>query len=285
MHTPALQQKGKTKVPELIAATKQNIEKVFDDNAKAYDVVGPAIYQHFGSRLVNWMSIKSGTKMLDIATGTGAVLLPAARLLASNGHVTGIDLSAGLLQEADLSVQQENLTNVALRKMDAEQLEFPDKTFDCVTCAFSLFFFPHMEDALREMYRVCKPGGRVAVTVFDQALPPFDPIFPVLLQQVGTYQGEVRIPPHGMSFAPDGIETLLSQHGFHSIKTLREKEEFIYKHEEDIWEFLPLRLALLGTDETIDTQFMQELLAKLRPLFHPDGLHVSVAAIYAVGQR
>jgi len=55
--------------------------------------------------------------------------------------------------------------------------------------------------------------------------------------------------------------------------------------EEDVWEFLPLRLALLGTDEITDTQFMQELLAKLRPLFRPDGLHISVAAIYAMGQR
>jgi ubiquinone/menaquinone biosynthesis C-methylase UbiE len=285
MHTLALQQKGEFEVPELIVATKQNIEKVFDDNAKAYDRVGPAIYQHFGSRLVSWMSLKPGTKMLDIATGTGAVLLPAARILASNGHVTGIDLSGGLLQEADLSVRQENLSNVTLRKMDAEHLEFPDKTFDHVTCAFSLFFFPHMEDALREMYRVCKPGGHVAVTVFNQALPPFDPIFPVLLQQLGTYQGEVRIPPHGMSFSPEEIETLLKHHGFHSIQTLSETEDFVYKHEEDVWEFLPLRLALLDTDKTTDTQFMQELLAKLRPLFRPAGLHVSVAAIYAMGQR
>jgi ubiquinone/menaquinone biosynthesis C-methylase UbiE len=223
--------------------------------------------------------------MLDIATGTGAVLLPAARLLASNGHVTGIDISAGLLQEADLAVQQENLTNVTLRRMDAEELDFPDETFDFVTCAFSLFFFPHMEIAMREMYRVCKPGGRVAVTVFDQALPPFDPIFPAILQQLGTYQGEVRIPPHGMSFSPEEIKILLRQYGFHSIKIRSETKDFVYNTEEDVWAFLPLRLALLGADETTDVQFKQEFLAKLRPLFSPDGLHVSVAAIYAVGQR
>ena len=272
-------------MPELIVATKQNIEKVFDDNAKAYDRVGPAIYQHFGSRLVTWMSLRPDTKMLDIATGTGAVLIPAARLLAPNGHVTGIDLSGGLLQEAELLVRQENLTNVTLRRMDAENLEFPDKSFDCVVCAFSLYFFPHMEAALSEMYRVCKPGGCVALTVFNQALPPFDPIFPILLQQLGTYQGEVRIPPHGMSFAPEELETLLQQHGFHSIQIRSETKDFVYNTEEDVWEFLPLRLALLGTDDTTDKQFMQELLDKLRPLFRPDGLHVSVATIYAMGQR
>ena len=272
-------------MPELIVATKQNIEKVFDDNAKAYDCVGPAIYQYFGSHLVDWLSLEPDTKMLDIATGTGAVLLPAAQLLASNGHVTGIDLSAGLLEEARLSVRQEKLPNVTLRKMDAEHLEFPDETFDCVTCAFSLFFFPHMETALNEMHRVCKPGGRIVVTVFDKASPPFDPIFPVMLQQLGTYQGEVRIPPHGMAFSPEEIETLLRQYGFHSIMTHGEKEDFIYTNEEDIWAFLPLRLMLFGTEETTHAPFKQEFLAKLRPLFRPDGLHVSVAAIYAMGQR
>lgn len=272
-------------MPELIVATKQNIEKVFDDNAKVYDRVGPAIYQYFGSRLVNWMSLKPGTKMLDIATGTGAVLLPAARLLASDGHVTGIDLSAGLLQEAKLSVNEENLTNVTLRKMDAEHLDFPDNTFDCVICAFSLFFFTNMEAALREMYRVCRTGGHVAVTVFNQTPPPFDPIFPILLQQIGTYQGKVRIPPHSMSFSAEEIETLLKKHGFHSIQTLSEKEDFIYRHEEDIWDFLPLRLALLGTDDATYKQFMQEFLAKLRPLFRPDGLHMFVSAVYVTGHR
>lgn len=267
------------------AWTARNIEKVFDDNATTYDRVGPTIYKHFGMRLVNWMSLKPGTKMLDIATGTGAVLLPAARLLGSNGHVTGIDLSGGILQEADHFVRKENLTNVVLRRMDAEHLEFPDQTFDFVTCAFSLFFFPDMEAALREMYRVCKPGGWLGVTVFNRTSPPFDPIFPILFQQFGAYQGKVWMPPHGMSFAPEEVEALLGQYGFRSIKTHIETKDFIYTSEQDVRAFLPLRLALLGTDEAARAGFEEELFAKLRPLFRQDGLHVSVAVVYAMGQR
>jgi ubiquinone/menaquinone biosynthesis C-methylase UbiE len=272
-------------MPELTTATKQNIEKVFDDNAAEYDRVGPAIYKHFGTRLADWLSLKPGMKMLDVATGTGAVLLPAARLLASSGHVTGIDLSTGILQQAEALARAEGLTNVELRKMDAEHLEFHDQAFDLVACAFSLFFFPNMEAALREMYRVCKPGGWLGLTVFDRARPPFDPIFPALMQQFGTYQGKVWMPPHGMSFAPEELEVLLRRHGWQSIKTHRETEDFVYNNEEEIWAFFPLRLALLDASEEARAQFKEQFLARLRPLFRPDGLHASVAAVFAKGQR
>lgn len=272
-------------MPELMVASKQNIEKVFDDNAASYDRVGPAVFKHFGARLVNWLSPKPGTKLLDIATGNGAVLLPAARLLASSGHVTGIDLSSGILQQAEAFARAESLTNVELRRMDAEHLEFHDQTFDFVTCAFSLFFFPNMEAALREMYRVCKPSGWLGLTVFDRTLPPFDPIFTIVMQQFSAHHGKVWMPPHGMSFAPEEVEVLLRQYGWQSIKTHSEMAKFIYNNEEEVWAFFPLRLALLDADEGARTQFKEELLAKLRPLFRPDGLQVSVAAVFAKGQR
>lgn len=272
-------------MPEFIVVTSQNIEKFFDDNVITYDYVGPAIYKHFGLRLVNWVSLKHDTKMLDIATGTGAVLLPAARLLGPNGRVTGIDLSGGLLRELEASAHAEGLTNVEFRKMDAEHLEFPDQTFDCVTCAFSLYFFPNMEAALHEMYRVCKSGGCLGLTVFNRTPPPFDPIFPIMLQELSTYQGKVYIPPHGMSFSSEEMENLLRQYGFHSIKTQSETKDFLYSSEVEVCAFPPLNLALLDSDEGTLAQFKDEFLTKLRPLFQPDGLHVSVTAVYAIGQR
>jgi ubiquinone/menaquinone biosynthesis C-methylase UbiE len=135
-------------MPELTVATKQNIEQAFDDSAATYDRVGPAIYEPFAQRLVDWLPLKPGATMLDVATGAGAVLLPAARLLGPEGRVVGIDLSDGLLRQAEALARAEDLTNVELRKMDAEHLEFRDQSFDFVTCAFSLYFFPNMESAL-----------------------------------------------------------------------------------------------------------------------------------------
>ena len=272
-------------MPELTVATKQNIEKAFDDTAATYDRVGPAIYEPFGERLVDWLLVKPGTKMLDIATGAGAALLPAARLLGSEGHITGVDLSDGLLRQGEALARAEGLTNVALRKMDAEHLGFHDQAFDFVTCAFSLYFFPDMEAALHEMHRVCKLGAWLGLTVFDRTPPPFDPLFPTAIQQFAAYQGRVWMPPHGMSFAPKELEGFLKRHGWQSIETHSEKVTFIYTSEEDIWAFPPLQFALMDAGEGERAQFKEEFLARLRPLFRPDGLHVSATVAYAKGQR
>jgi O-methyltransferase/aklanonic acid methyltransferase len=158
-------------MPEPTVAIKQMMEKTFDDAAKSYDCAGPSIFAGFGGRLVDHMSLSRGARVLDIATGKGAVLLPAARRVGPEGHVTGIDLSGAILLEAERAARAEGLTNVELRKMDAEHLEFPDQSFDAVTCAFSIFFFPDIEAALHEMYRVCKPGGCLAITNFSKTPP------------------------------------------------------------------------------------------------------------------
>jgi len=249
-------------MPELTVATKRDIEKAFDHSAPIYDRVGPAVYEPFGTRLIDWLPLKPGARMLDVATGAGAVLLPAARLLGSEGHITGIDLSDGLLRQAEALARAEGLTNVELRQMDAEHLDFHDQSFDFVTCAFSL-----------------------QLTVFDRTPPPFDPLFPTAMQQFGAYQGRLCIPPHGMSFAPEELEGFLRRHEWQSIETHREQVTFIYGSEEDIWAFLPLQFVLMDAGEGARAQFKEEFLARLRPLFHPDGLHVSAAVAYAKGQR
>ncbi len=93
--------------------------------------------------------------------------------------------------------------------MDAEHLDFPDQTFDAVTCALSLFLCPDMEAALREMYRVAKPGGSIGISMFAKTPPPFNPGWPILIQQFDAYEGWVRVP-QPLAYAPEEVEDLLS---------------------------------------------------------------------------
>ena len=161
-------------MPEPRIATKAMIEQMFDSVATSYDRTGPSIFTQFGARLVEHVPLTSGASVLDVATGTGAVLLPAARLVAPAGRVTGVDLSETILEEAEGAAHRAGLTNVELRKMDAEHLDFPDHSFDIVSCAFAFFLFPDKEAALSEMYRVCKPGGYIVVSTFDKPPPAFE---------------------------------------------------------------------------------------------------------------
>ena len=189
--------------------------------------MGPSIFTQFGERLVERMTLARGARVLDIATGKGAVLLPAARRVGSKGQVIGIDLSGEILKEAKRVVRAEGLTNVELRKMDAEHLEFPDHTFDFVTCAFALFLFPDMEAALREMFRVCKPDGYVAMSNFNKTPPPFDPGLSLLIQQFIEYQVQIVLPPQ-LTYTPKEMKDLLSRSGFRSIKSHSEANDIVY---------------------------------------------------------
>jgi ubiquinone/menaquinone biosynthesis C-methylase UbiE len=275
------------KKPELKIATKTMIEQLFDDAAASYDHTGPSIFARFGARLVEHMPLAPGTIILDVATGKGAVLLPIARRVGSEGHVMGVDLSSTILQEADRAVSAAGLTNVELCKMDAEHLEFPDHAFDVITCAFSLFLFPDIDAALREMYRVCKPGGYVGVSIFDKTPSPFDPGWPILLQQFMKYQRGVLMPQQ-VAYAPQEVEALLSRIGFRSVATHSETNDVVYATLEDWWGFqftVGTRLTILAMDEETRAKFKDEYLRKLRPLMTQDGLHVSVAVVYAVAQR
>ncbi|HXZ94625.1 MAG TPA: class I SAM-dependent methyltransferase [Dehalococcoidia bacterium] len=272
---------------EPIILTKRMIEQIFDDTATSYDRVGPSVFSKSGARLVEQLPLARGARVLDIATGTGAVLLPAARRVGPKGHVTGIDLSGEILKEAERIVRANGLTNVELHKMDAEHLEFPDNAFDVVTCAFAFFLFPDTEAALREMYRVCKPGGYVALTNFDKTPPPFSPAMPMLIQQFMAYQVGISLPPQ-VAFTPQEMEALLSRFGFHSVKAHSETNDIVYATVEDGWAViltLPPRVTIMNMSEETRARFKEEYLAKLRPLSRQDGLHLSVAVVYAMAQR
>ncbi len=105
-------------------------------------------------------------QVLDLACGTGDFSIAIAKALSSatGSHVTGVDLSEGMLAVMREKVAKAGLTEmISIEEGDGENLRFPDNTFDRVTIAFGIRNFENREKGLREMLRVLKPGGRLVI--------------------------------------------------------------------------------------------------------------------------
>ena len=265
-----------------VTASKEMVEDIFDGAASLYDSVGPDLFRRFGVRLVEQMVIAPGAHVLDVATGKGAVLVPAARRVGAAGHVIGVDLSSAMLMEAERAGRTDGLTNIETRRMDAEKLDFGDAAFDVVTCAFSLFFFHAMDVALREMQRVLKPGGHIGISLWGKE--PFGIGWKLLAEQFTAFDAVIRLPQR-VAYQPEDVQALLAAAGFAGIEVLCETTDAVYASEEEWWNFqltLGSRAAILGLDQVTRKKFKAEYLGRLRPFFQADGLHLPAPVVYAI---
>lgn len=115
-------------------------------------------------RVVEALAIESGARVLDVACGTGGVALRAAR---AGAHVTGIDVSADQLAKARRAAEEEGIT-IRFDEGDCQELPYGDAEFDAVASAFGVIFAPDQERTGAELARVCRSGGRLALTAWPK---------------------------------------------------------------------------------------------------------------------
>lgn len=140
----------------------------FDRRGATYDQ--DDVHHRVASLLAAGAGIRPGFQILDIATGTGLLALQAARQAGPAGGVVGIDVSAGMLAEAERKAEAAGLQNLRFVLADAERLELPRASFDCVFCSSGLVLMRDILQALRHWFGFVKPGGKIA---FDTPAKPF----------------------------------------------------------------------------------------------------------------
>jgi len=126
----------------------------------------PTLFGPWASYLVKSANPQPGERVLDVATGTGVIARRVAPLVGANGKVAGLDVNPNMLEVARSAAEREGL-GIEWHQGKAEDLPFPDGSFDLVMCQFAMMFFTDRHAALAEMYRVLNDGGRVWLSVFE----------------------------------------------------------------------------------------------------------------------
>ena len=134
---------------------------IWNSGGANYDKISRSIADAIEHCVIR-LNPQPGEHILDVATGTGWA---ARRIAARGAQVTGIDLGADLIEAARARAHAEQLT-IEFHPGDAERLAFENKTFDAVISTFGVMFVSKPEAAATELARVCKPGGRLALTTW-----------------------------------------------------------------------------------------------------------------------
>ena len=159
----------------------------------------PALFQEWASRVAQAAAIRPGHRVLDVACGTGALTREIAARVAPGGSVVGLDPNAGMLEMA-----RRRGTGIEWREGAAEALPFDGGSFDAVVSQFGLMFFRDRCGAIREMARVLRPGGRLAVAVWDSIArsPGYAALADLLLELFGHDAAEALRAPFALGERP-----------------------------------------------------------------------------------
>jgi ubiquinone/menaquinone biosynthesis C-methylase UbiE len=174
----------------------------------------PALFVEWPAQVLQAADVKSGHTVLDVACGTGILAREATEIVGPRGSVTGVDINEGMLD-----VARRKSTNISWKVGPAEALPFETDFFDRVVSQFGLMFFEDPVRAIREMGRVVRPGGKIAVAVWDSlaATPGYAMVAEILAELFGSEAARSIEAPYALG-DPQVLTALFAQAGMANVQ-------------------------------------------------------------------
>jgi ubiquinone/menaquinone biosynthesis C-methylase UbiE len=154
---------------------QEKAERTYNSTADFFDDPVLGFWDRAGRRTVELLDLRPGMRVLDVCCGTGASALPAAAAVGREGKVVGVDLAENLLELARKKAAALQLDQIEFTKGDMTALPFEEESQDAVVIVFGIFFVPDMEGQVRKLWRLVRPGGKLAVTTWGPRF--FEPAY------------------------------------------------------------------------------------------------------------
>lgn len=262
---------------------KYKIKETFNAASAGYDKPALRFFIHAADHLADSMKLGGNEHILDVACGTGTVALACARRLG-NGHVTGVDLSEGMLEKARAKATAQRLNNLAFHCADLESMDFGDDAFDGACCGFGVFFLPDMEAAFKIIASHVRPGGAVGISSFTGAV--MEPLSQAFIDRIQAYG--VEIPPLSWKRLDDATKhrALYEATGMARVDTHTVQTGYHLAGFDEWWDILwysGFRGLLNQFSETDLARFRQEHQAEIEQFSAEPGIWLNVEVLISVG--
>lgn len=218
----------------------QSIQNGWNSIAESYDkFVTPTGNWALPIEALRYTGLKPGMSFLDVASGSGALCLPAAR---QGARVHVVDISPVMIKCLQKRAADEELTVLEAQVMDGHALEFEDNTFDIAGSQFGVMLFPNLKKGLREMVRVTKPGGRVLMVAYG---PPAE------VESLGVFMQAMKSvipgftglpsnpPPLPFQVAePDILRQRMEEVGLKDVQIYKSLEKLEFNSGKEMWSWV-----------------------------------------------
>jgi aconitate hydratase len=262
--------------------------------AQDHDKLGHGLHERTDRRLVDILAPAPGSVCLDVATATGTLAIALANRVGPDGKVIAVDLAEGMLEFSRRKARAFKLKNIEFRKMNAQQLEFDDNSFDFVACSLKIFYFPDIQGALQEMLRVLKPGGLLGLSTAD-AKTAFAPLSQPYIARLYKTADDLDVhPPEYSELSAatrrkSGLHMLVEEAGFSHVETREEEIPVHFSSPEDWWShgrgstWGDLLLDQLPPDKR--RHFKEAHLGEVKSLFTEDGIKTATPVVFAIARK
>jgi ubiquinone/menaquinone biosynthesis C-methylase UbiE len=197
---------------------------------------GPlAFWDRYGRGTIERLRLKPGSVILDVGCGSGASAIPAGKVVGPHGRVIGVDLADRLLAMARAKANAQKLQNIEFRQADMEALGYPDESFDAVICVFAIFFVPDMVKQVRELWRMVRGGGQLAITTWGPRM--FEPGSAAWWAAVKQFRPDLHTAfnPWERIITPQAVRHLLTDSGIREAEIIAEGGQQVLQTPDDWW--------------------------------------------------